>query len=185
MTGHLSRITDESGTTSYSFDSLGRMTSKTTVIIGKTFTVTYSWGDAGSALDKLTAITSPSGSRVNYSYDLQGYVSGVSVNPVNASGAGVSGTMQTLLTSLSYNADNNPTGWLWADGKARSISYDSFGQIAAYSLGDQAGTGIAAGVQRTLTRDAAARITGYSHSNNSVAVPALNHQPHWLALGRR
>ncbi len=79
-----------------------------------------------------------------------------------------------LLTSLSYNADNNPTGWLWADGKARSISYNSFGQIATYSLGDPAGTGIAAGVQRTLTRDAAGRITGYSHSNNALSVPTLN-----------
>ncbi len=87
--GELTKITDESGTTSYSFDSLGRMISKTTVVNGKNFTLSYSWGDTGSAIDKLTAITYPSGSRVNYSYDLQGYVSGVSVNPVNASGAGV------------------------------------------------------------------------------------------------
>ncbi len=172
--GELTKITYESGTTSYSFDSLGRIISKTTVIIGKTFTVGYSWGDTCSAIDKLTAITYPSGSRVNYSYDLQGYVSGVSVNPVNASGNGLSATSTPLLTSLSYNADNNITGWLWSGGQARSISYDSFGQIAAYSLGDPAGTGIAAGTMRTLTRDAAARITGYSHSNNALSVPTLN-----------
>ncbi len=172
--GELTKVTDESGTTSYSFDSLGRMISKTTIVNGKTFTVGYSWGDTGSAIDKLTAITYPSGSRANYSYDLQGYVSGVSVNPVNASGNGLSATSNPLLSAISYNADNNPTGWLWADGKARSISYDSFGQIAAYSLGDPAGTGIAAGTMRTLIRDAAGRITGYSHSNNSVAVPSLN-----------
>lgn len=172
--GELTKMSDESGSASYTFDSLGRMASKTQVTNGKSFTVGYTWGDTGSALDKLTAITYPSGSRVNYAYDAQGYLSGVSVNPVNANGSGVSGASQTRLIGISYNADNNISGWNWSDGKARPIGYDSFGLIAGYSLGDPTGAGLSAGAQRTLMRDAAGRITGFTHTNNAVPVPGLD-----------
>ncbi|WP_341922299.1 Ig-like domain repeat protein [Polaromonas sp. YR568] len=172
--GELTKMTDESGQTTYAHDALGRLATKTTVISGKTFSTSYSWGDTGSAMDKLIAITYPSGSRVNYSYDAQGYVSGVTVNPVNANGVGVSGSAVTLLSSLSYNAENKVTGWLWSDGKARMIAYDSNGMVAAYNLGDPLGTGGAAGSLRTVTRDAAGRITGYSHTNNGVAQTSLD-----------
>ena len=173
--GELTKVTDESGSASYSYDALGRMTGKTQVTNGKSFTVSYTWGDTGSALDKLIGITYPGGSRVNYSYDAQGAVSGISVNPGNASGVGTN-TSSTLmlLSGINYNADNSITGWSWSDGKARSIAYDSFGLIASYSLGDQAGTGASAGELRTLVRDAAGRITGYTHTNSAVAQPSLD-----------
>jgi hypothetical protein len=40
---------------------MSRKTSKVQTTGAKTFTVGYTWGDSGSALDKLTAITYPSG----------------------------------------------------------------------------------------------------------------------------
>jgi len=172
--GELTKMTDESGQTTYAHDALGRLTTKTTTISGKTFTTSYSWGDTGSAMDKLTAITYPSGTKVNYAYDAQGYVSGVTVNPVNANGVGVSGSTVTLLNGISYNAENKVTGWLWVDGKARTIAYDSNGMVTAYNLGDALGTGSAAGNLRTVARDAAGRITGYSHTNNGTAQTSLN-----------
>ncbi len=171
--GELTKMTDESGQTTHTHDAWGRLTGKTTVISGKSFTTSYGWGDTGSAMDKLASITYPSGTRVNYSYDAQGYVSGITVNPVNANGVGVSGTTVTLLSALSYNAENKVTGWLWVDGKARTIAYDSNGMVAAYNLGDPLGTGSAAGTLRTVTRDAAGRITGYSHTNNGSPVSTL------------
>jgi YD repeat-containing protein len=173
-TGELTKITDESGSAVYTYDALGRLATRTQVTSGKPFTLTYTWGDSGSAIDKLIGITYPSGNRVNYSYDAQGYPAAVSVNPVNPGGVGTSGTPQSLITTLAYNADSNLKGWLWSDGKARSISYDSFGRVSGYSLGDAAGTGISAGSQRQLTRDAAGRITGFTHSNNATPVIALN-----------
>jgi RHS repeat-associated protein len=164
--GELTKITDESGQTTYTHDALGRLIAKSVTIGAKTFNVAYTWGDSGTALDKLTAITYPSGSKVNYAYDSHGFVSAITVNPVNANGVGQSGTAQTLLSAITYNADNNPTGWQWSDGKARSIGYDSAGQVASYTLGDAQGTGNAAGALRTLVRDSAERIKGYTHSNN-------------------
>lgn len=64
--GELTKITDASGQTTYSYDAMGRLTGKTVVIGSRTFTVGYGWGDSGSALDKLTSITYPSGARTNY-----------------------------------------------------------------------------------------------------------------------
>lgn len=162
--GELTKMTDESGQTVYSHDSMGRLIQKSVTIGSSTFTVGYSWGDAGSALDKLTAITYPSGTRVNYSYDQYGSVSGISVNPVNANGSGVSSSSVSLLSSITYNVDHSPTGWLWSDGKQRSIGYDANGFVGSYTLGDPTGTGNAAGVTRTVVRDAAGRITGYTHA---------------------
>ncbi|HEX7888629.1 MAG TPA: RHS repeat-associated core domain-containing protein [Ramlibacter sp.] len=172
--GELTRITDASGSTTYTHDSLGRVIGKTVVIGSRTFTVGYTWGDTGSALDKLTSITYPSGSRVNYSYDQYGSISGITVNPVNANGQGTSSTTTTLLSGITYNAEGKITGWLWSDGKARTIGYDSNGLISSYTLGDPMGIGNAAGVLRTINRNAAGRITGYTHTNNGAAVPSLD-----------
>ncbi|TFY97100.1 Ig-like domain repeat protein [Ramlibacter humi] len=172
--GQLTKMTDESGQTSYAYDAVGRLTTKTVTIAGRAFTVGYAWGDSGSALDKLTSITYPSGSRLSYVYDSAGYVSGITVNPVNANGVGASGTAQTLLSSVTYNVDRAPNGWLWSDGKARTIGYDSNGLISSYTLGDPNGTGAAAGVLRSLTRDAGGRITGYTHTNSGGAQSGLD-----------
>jgi YD repeat-containing protein len=164
--GELTKITDESGQTTYAHDAMGRLITKTVTIGAKTFTVTYGWGDSGPALDKLTSITYPSGNKISYSYDTYGSISGISITPAG-------GSAQTLLSNITYNADNNPTGWQWSDGKARPIGYDTVG-MALYTLGDPAGTGNKAGVYRTVQRDAAGRITGYTHTSNSGPQSALD-----------
>jgi len=174
-TGELTKITDASGQAVYSYDSMGRKTSKVQTTGAKTFTVGYSWGDTGSALDKLTAIAYPSGTRVNYSYDAYGDVSGITINPPNANGVGTNtGSTLPMLSGITRNAESKLTGWAWASGKAQAISYDGNGQITAYNLGDPTGAGAAAGVRRTVTRDSAGRITGYTHVSNGTPVPALD-----------
>jgi len=102
---------------------------------------------------------------VNYGYDQYGSVSGITVNPVNANGTGVSTSTTTLLSGITYNADNLVSGWLWSDGKARTIGYDGNGLVSSYNLGDPLGTGATAGLLRSIQRDAAGRITGYTHTS--------------------
>jgi RHS repeat-associated protein len=175
--GELTKITDASGSTSYSYDSAGRLTSKTQITNGKTFVVRYTWGSSGSAMDKLTSITYPSGTRVKYAYDAYGSVSSVSVSPVNANGAGTNTAVTfPLLSSITYSADSLVTGWRWASTKTQAISYSPLerGLVSAYSLGDPNGTGISAGLRRTLVRDSAGRITGYTHTNAGIAQGAFN-----------
>jgi RHS repeat-associated protein len=171
VVGELTKITDASGQTVYSYDGMGRKTSKVQTTGARTFTVGYTWGDSGSALDKLTAITYPSGTRVNYSYDAQGVVSGITVNPPNANGVGTNaGSTLPMLSAITTNAEGKLTGWTWASTKTQAISYDANGQISAYDLGDSTGTGI----RRTVLRDTAGRITGYTHVSNGVGVPSLD-----------
>jgi RHS repeat-associated protein len=171
VAGELTKITDASGQAVYSYDSAGRMTGKTQTTNGKTFTVGYSWGDTGSALDKLTAITYPSGTRVNYSYDAYGDVSGITVNPPNANGVGTNtGSILAMLSAITRNAESKLTGWTWASTKTQAISYDANGQIIAYNLGDPTSSG----VRRTVGRDSAGRITGYTHVSNGAPVPTLD-----------
>ncbi|MFS2032748.1 Ig-like domain repeat protein [Polaromonas sp. CT11-55] len=169
--GELTKITDASGQVAYSYDSMGRKTGKIQVTGAKTFTVGYVWGDAGGALDKLTAITYPSGTRVNYSYDAQGVVSGITVNPPNANGVGTNtGSTLPMLSAVTTNAEGKMTGWSWPSTKSQAIAYDANGQISAYNLGDPTTTG----VRRTVLRDTAGRITGYTHLSNGSPVPALD-----------
>jgi len=173
--GELTKITDASGQVTYSYDSLGRKTGKTQTTNGKTFTVGYAWGrsGSGSALGKLTAITYPSGTRVNYSYDSYGDVSGITVNPPNANGTGTNtGSTLPMISGITRNAESKFTGWTWASTKTQAISYDANGQISAYNLGDSTGTGSAAGVRRTVGRDNAGRITAYTHTNSGTPVSA-------------
>jgi RHS repeat-associated protein len=169
--GQLTKITDASGQAVYTYDSMSRKTSKVQTTGARTFTVGYSWGDSGSALDKLTAITYPSGTRVNYSYDSNGDVSGITVNPPNTNGVGTNtGSTLPMLGAITRNAESKLTGWTWASTKTQAIAYDVNGQISAYNLGDPTGTGI----RRTIVRDSAGRITGYTHVSNGNPVPALD-----------
>lgn len=172
--GELTKLTDESGSTSYTYDSAGRLSTKTQITNGKIFVVTYTWGDTGSSLDKLTSITYPSGNRVNYAYDAQGSVSGITVNTVNANGVGVSSTASPLISGITLNAAGNVTGWSWASGKTQAYGYDVYGQLNSYRLGDPAGTGISAGSLRIVGYDGAGRIVAYTHSNDSVPVDELD-----------
>jgi YD repeat-containing protein len=93
--GQLSRITDESGSTSYTHDAFGRVVNKTQVVGSgagaRTFVVGYEWGASGAASGKLVAITYPSGSRVNLGYDMGGRLASLSVNPVAVGGGGPNG----------------------------------------------------------------------------------------------
>ncbi|TFY97103.1 Ig-like domain repeat protein [Ramlibacter humi] len=164
--GQLTRMSDESGQTTYTYDAWSRLTGKAVTIGSTTFNVGYGFGNSGGALDKLTAISYPSGSRVNYLYDDQG-----SVTAITAAPAGSSRLPKTvnLLSQVTRNADLQVESWQWADGTARKITYDGAGNIDSYSLGDPARTGVI----RQLQRDAAGRIVAYTHANGNGPVPGL------------
>ena len=181
--GELTSITDESGSIAYTYDGASRVTSTTQITNGRSFVTRTDWGDSGSALDKPNAITYPSGNQVNYRYDPYGQVLEVSITTnananananANGSGAGASGRVLPLLSGITRNASNQPTGWTWASGNVQSMVYDGHGQLVGYNLGKADGVGRAAGAQRTVVYDAGGRITGFTHTNHGVSVPALD-----------
>jgi RHS repeat-associated protein len=159
--GYLSSVTDESGSTSFTFDGFSRVATKTQSVtaqsVTKNFTVAYGWGQSGSAAGKLQTITYPSGAQVQYGFDAAGRINSVSV-------IGTDGTVSQVLTGLTYTANGQPQSWVWADGTLYQRGFDGYGRLASYSLGNPAATGTSAGVTRTLSFDAAGRIVGYSHT---------------------
>lgn len=176
--GRLTKITDESGSTSYTYDVLGRLVSKVQLVStgSRVFRVDYAWGVSGPSAGKLTGIAYPSGAQVNYGYDATGRLTAVTVNPVNSSGTGTDmGTTLGVLSALTYSGANDVTGWTWSDGTTYRRSHDMFGRVTTYPLGNPSGTGAAAGVVRTVAYDPAGRISSFTHTTGGgQPQPALD-----------
>jgi RHS repeat-associated protein len=173
--GRLTKVTDESGTTTYTYDGFGNVLTKTQQVGIKLFTVGYTWGATGSTTNRLVAIKYPSGSRANYNYDAAGRVIGLTVNPVNSNGIGTNtGAFVNLLSGITYNGENNILGWTWANNAPYQRAYDGFGRLSTYPIGYPAGTGTAAGLARTVGYDNAGRITGFTHVNSGGTQAAFD-----------
>jgi YD repeat-containing protein len=189
--GLLTRITDESGSTAYTYDGFGQVLSKTQTTGTLVRTVRYAYGTTGTATGKLASITYPSGNRVNLAYDTAGRLSSLTLNPTNANGVGTNtASTVTLLSNIAYQPFGAPRAWTWGNGAAYSRTFDLDGRLVNYPLGHPA----QGGVVRTVAWDAASRVTGYTHVNGTnVAQPALtqsfgyddlNRLTTWSAGGR-
>jgi RHS repeat-associated protein len=192
--GKLTKLTDESGSTVYSYDALSRLSSKTQTIgtgaTAKVQTITYAYGNAGTALGKLSAMTYPSGNRLNYSYDAAGQVSSISLNPTNANGIGTNTAAAStinLLTNLTYEPTGAVNGWQWGNHTTAVPSvvtrtYDLDGRLTKFPLGHTAQSGLF----RTVVYDAASRITNYTHTlaSTGAAQAALDHAFNYDDLDR-
>ena len=110
--GRLSGLTDASGQTNYSYDSLGHVAQKQEVVGGVTLNVGYAYQN-----EQLTSLTTPSGQVIGYSYDVSGRVAGMSVNG------------NTLLNGVQYSPFGPVAGWTWGNGTQSSRTYDVDGHL--------------------------------------------------------
>ncbi|MFN7275913.1 MAG: RHS repeat-associated core domain-containing protein, partial [bacterium] len=174
--GRLTRITDESGSTVYTYNGFGQVLTKTQTLgsgtAARTRVTTYAYGTSGTSLGKLTSITYPSANRINLAYDAAGRISSITLNPTNTNGTGTNtGSTINLLTSIAYEPFGAARSWTWGNGATYSRTFDLDGRITRYPLGHPSQGGLV----RTVTWDAASRVTGYTHVNgSSVAQPAFN-----------
>jgi RHS repeat-associated protein len=169
--GRLSKLTDETGTTIYTHDGLGRVITKTqlvTTATPRTFVLKQGWGDTGTEAGKLKSQTYPSFAKLNYAYDAVGRLQGITLNPVRNDGTNTNGSQTiTLMGGIGYSPLNAVQGWTWGSGVNYARSFDEHGRLKTYPLGHPGGTGKAAGLTRTVTYDDAGRITGFTHSNTA------------------
>lgn len=159
--GNLTRVTDESGSTTFTHDARRRVLTKTQVVSAAGATaqllIQYSYGTSGSSIGKLESITYPSGTKVNYHYDDGGRISSISLNPSSIGGGTLSEV--TLLTDVTYTPTGQISSWRWNSPvlSAYQRTYDLDGRLTSYPM-DLLGT------VRTVRYDAASRITAYTHS---------------------
>lgn len=169
--GRLVIITDESGSTHYTYDIFGHVTSKTVtpMVGGASYTITYRYDTNAASTGHLFSMTYPSGNRINYTYDADGRIASLTLNPGKPDGSTDTTTSTPILTGIQYHPLGLPTAWAWGNSTAtapntyaRSIDLD--GRITSYPLGNALNNGTV----RTVAYDAASRITGTTHSGTGA-----------------
>jgi len=178
--GRVTKMTDESGSTVYTYTDFGEVASKTQTVTASSkslvHSVVYGYGSSGSATGKLSSMTYPSGNQVNYRYDATGRLNAITIHPVNANGVGTNTSVEyALLNNVEYAAHGPVKGWQWgnstgASPNGYSRSFDLDGRITGYNLGNPASTG----TRRTLIWDAASRITAYTHTGTGANAATLD-----------
>ncbi|MEQ1721321.1 MAG: DUF6531 domain-containing protein, partial [Nitrosomonas sp.] len=142
--GRLTDITDQSGTTTYSYDAHGRLLTKTQITKFNTLSFTQSLSYQYDAMGRLQQITYPSGAQITTTYGADGRPSELRING------------NALISNITYHPFGEPKSWVWGNGQAYTRSFDLDGRLKTHRVGSDT---------RTLTFDAASRITQTADTN--------------------
>ncbi|RTL88502.1 MAG: RHS repeat protein, partial [Hyphomicrobiales bacterium] len=157
-TGRLTKITDGTGSTAYSYDANGRIIQKLQTIGTLSWKTSYAY-DAGG---RVASVTYPSGTIITYGYDAAG-------RAVSAK-AGA----QNLFTGATYAPFGGVTGWVQGNGAAYARTIDQNNRVSGFSVpgrsvtltynaGDRiTATAVNAAAAKTYGYDALARLTSFS-----------------------
>jgi RHS repeat-associated protein len=137
--GRLAKIVDATGSTTYGYNSHGRVTSKTQVTSVTAGSVTRNVGYAYNPQGQLATITTPSGQAIEYGYQNNQIVS-LKVNG------------QVVLNGAVYFPFGEIKSWTWANGQSYLRTYDLDGRNQSVTLASQT---------RTYGFDDASRITSF------------------------
>ena len=168
--GHLTSMTDTTGTTAWAYEIHGLVTAKTQTN-GAVKLTTLSTYDA---FGRLTGLTYPSGAAFGYGYNANGQISGVSYLPAGSKAA------SALISQIGYQPFGPVNGWSMGNGATYARSFDQDGRISGLTLPandtiavtyDAASrikalteTGLAT---KTFGYDKLNRLTGYASGTNS------------------
>lgn len=135
--GRLTKLTDGSGTTVWTYDGQGRVATKTQTIGALAQTIRYDYNDAG----RLRRITTPSGQTIDYTY-ANNRVASISANG-------------TPILRGAYATPFGPMGaWQWGNGAQTFRVHDRDGRLASWEFAAN-GTTL---LKNVLGYDAAGRI---------------------------
>jgi RHS repeat-associated protein len=111
--GRLTQVTDNSGSTSWTYDAQGRVLSREQTMGSVIKTLGYSYDAAG----RLDTLTLPSGNTITYSYT-NGKVTSLTLNGST-----------TILSNALYQPFGPTTGWTWGNSTLAVREYDLDGKI--------------------------------------------------------
>ncbi|XOV85710.1 MAG: LamG-like jellyroll fold domain-containing protein [bacterium] len=120
--GRLTSITDESGSTTYSYDDRGNVTQDSRVIDSTTYTTDYTYDLA----DSVTSMTYPSGRVVNYARDTQSRVNTISHT--------LSGVTEYLVDATLYEGRGMLSAVEFGNGLYQTMTYDAAGRPSVKTL---------------------------------------------------
>ena len=110
--GRLCQMTDESGTTSYTYDARGNVTSQASTMNGIVQTTSYTYNGA----DQITKITYPGSRTVDYTYNTIGQVSQITTT--------YDGTTETVASSITYEPFGPLASMSYGNGLTHDRTYD-------------------------------------------------------------
>jgi RHS repeat-associated protein len=117
--GRLTRWTDATGSTAYTFNADGSIASQLTAIDSVQYTFTWQYDSVG----RRTSLTYPTGLVVSYTYDSAGRVASI--------GSSIGGQWATLASSLLYQpATSTSYAWQFGNGLPRLLTLDTDWRLA-------------------------------------------------------
>lgn len=138
--GRLTQVSDASGSTSWSYDTHGRVLSRQ-----QSMGVTKTLGNAYDSAGRLQTLTLPSGNTIGYGYT-DGKITSLTLNGST-----------TILSNVLYQPFGPTSGWTWGNSTLAVREYDTDGKVTDI---DSAGL-------KTFSYDDAFRITGIADAADS------------------
>ena len=115
--GHLTRLNDATGQTTYTYAADGQLTQQMSTIVGVSYTTTWSYDAAG----RLAGMSYPNGLALSYTYDATGRVSRVASNVA---------AWPTQADSFLYQpASERRYAWRFGNNLPRTVTQDTDGRI--------------------------------------------------------
>ena len=122
--GHLTRINDATGQTTFAYTAAGEVATQVNTIYGQTYTTSWNYDSAG----RLLSLTYPSGLMLTYGYDGYGRVASVASN--------LGGAWATLADSFLYEpATERRYAWRFGNGLPRMVTLDADGRVTQLASG--------------------------------------------------
>lgn len=140
--GHLNKITDPSGETTWTYNQFGQVTAKTQKIGTISLTTEYEYDTKG----RLSTMTYPSGKEVTYGYD-DHLPDSVTVDTT------------TILDSATYDPFGPVNGWTWGNTTSHSRSFSTRGLLTSQKMVTDT---------RTLTYDDNGRVITLDDSRHDL-----------------
>jgi RHS repeat-associated protein len=128
--GKLTSVADQSGSTSFVYDTLGRVSTDTRVIAGNSYATGYTYDAAGNILTE----TYPSGRIVTYTRDALGRISGITTKQNSGASAAA------VVSSSTYKPFGPLSGLTFGNGVVVALTYDQDYQLTAIGAANGATT---------------------------------------------
>jgi RHS repeat-associated protein len=123
--GRLTRLNDDTGKTTYSYNAAGEIVQQVNNIYGGLHTTSWSYDTAG----RRTSMSYPTGVVINYQYDSVGRIASITSNQ---------GAWSTIADSFLYQpVSGQRYAWRFGNNKPRKVTYDADGRTTSLYGGGQ------------------------------------------------
>lgn len=144
--GRLTGVTEESGSSAFTYDAQGRLTGDTKVIQGKTYAVQYAYDRNG----QVTGVTLPSGRTLSIARAADGLATGITTKATPA------GASETIVSGVAYRPFGPLQGLTYGNGLTLTRSYDQNDWLTQIEV---KATGVTS-LDLTFGRNANGQLTG-------------------------